>query len=181
MSKVLGPVRFLRSRRTSFQNTAETQELDFNLGVRQGVEIFAAEFGIRNVVPVPGDDAIVITNAHMSLHIETGALEGGIESFPADETILNSEIIAETTLQVQAFTSSVPAASPDVFNMIWLQPLSWNYIQLLGKPLIIAQNATFRGVTSASTLTVNGGQITIMYRYIELTKEELGEQFILRR
>jgi len=181
MAKPLSPIRIARSRRTSFQNTEETFEIDFNLGIRQGVELFAIEFGIRNVVPVPGDDAIVVTNAHMSVHAETGGLEGAIDAFPADETILNSEIIAETTLQVSAFTSSIPAASPDVFNMLWLQPISWNYIQLLGSSLTVAQNLTFRGVTSASTLTVNGAQVTLYYRYVELTDQELASQFILRR
>jgi len=181
MATPLSPIRIGRARRTSFQDTEETQEIDFNLGIEQGVEIFAIEFGVRNVVPVPANDTILVVNAHMSVHAETGALEGAIDAFPADNFILNSEIIAETTLQVMAFTSSVPSTSPDVFNMIWMQPLKWDYLALFGKPLTLAQNVTFRGVTSASTLTINGAQVTFYYRYVSLTRNELAEQFVLRR
>jgi len=181
MVQILSPVRIARSRRTSFTNVEETQEIDFALGLQQGIRIHGVEFGMSNVVPVPGDDAIVVTNAQMSLHIETGGLEGAIDAFPADTNILNSEILAQTTLQVMAFTSSVPATSPDVFNMIWLQPTSWSFHEIVGQPIDLAQNLTFRVITSAATLVVNGGQVTIYYQYIKLTDAELGQQFALRR
>lgn len=181
MAKDLSPIRIARARRTSFQNTEESAELDFNLGLRQGIKIHAIEFGIRNIILVPVDDAIDHESAHMSLHAETGALEGAIDSFPSDDLILNSEIIAETTIQVDGFTSSVPSTSPDIFVPTWLQPKAWNFHQLVGSPLVLAQNPTFRGVTSSSLLTVNGGQVTIYYQYVELTDTELASQFILRR
>lgn len=181
MAKILTPIRIARSRRTSFTNVVETREIDFGLAVQQGIRIHAVEFGMSNVVPVPGNDTIDVTNAFMSLHVETGALEGAIDAFPADDDILNSEIIAETTFQVHAFTSSVPATSPDVFTMIWLQPKTWNFHEIVGGPLDFAQNLTFRAITSNAELVVNGGQVTIYYQYIKLTPAELGEQFALRR
>jgi len=181
MVKALSPIRIARSRRTSFQNTEEVQEIDFNLGIRQGIEIYAIEFGIRGYVIVPGNDAIVHANAHLSVHVESGALEGAIDAFPADNFILNSEIIAETTLQVDGFTSSVPSTSPDNNHSFWLQPLSWNYLAIFGKPMTIAQNVQTRGVTSAAALTINGAQVTFFYRYVELSEAELAEQFVLRR
>lgn len=182
MADVLSPIRILRSRRTSFQATPEEVEIDFNLGLEQGIRIHAVEFGIRQAISLPsGDDTLEYMQAHMSLHVEVGALEGGIESFPADDTILNSEIIAETTLQATTFTSSVPATSPDIANFVWLQPNSWNFHQLVGGPIDLAQNLTFRGVASAATFTINGAQVTIYYQYLKLTKAELGAQFVLRR
>lgn len=181
MVKILSPVRIARARRTSFAAAEETQELDFRLALKMGLLIHAVEFGYRNVVPVPGNDTIDITNAHMSLHVETAALEGAIDEFPTDNFLLNSEIIAETTMQVMAFTSSVPATSPDVFNIVHLQPLSWNYHQLLGGALVVAQNITFRGITSDAELTVNGGQVTIYFQYAELSDKELAQQFVARR
>jgi len=181
MAKVLSALRIARARRTSTQNVEETQEIDFSLGLKQGIEIFAVEFGYRQIIPVPGNDAIVTFQVHQSLHAETGGLEGAIDAFPADDFILNSEIIAETTLQVSAFTSSVPATSPDVFNMTHLQPLAWNFIELTGAPLLLAINPTYRVITNLSTLTVNGSQVTIFYRYVELTVSELASQFSLRR
>lgn len=182
MPTILSPIRIARTRRTSFQNVEETFEIDFNLGLEQGIRIHAVEFGINNAVALPAaDDIIDFSTAHLSLHIETGALEGAIDSFPSDNTILNSEILAETTLQSQGFTSSVPATSPDVINYIWLQPIAWNFHQLIGGALDIAQNLTFRGITSQATFTINGAQVTIYYQYIKLSKAELGEQFALRR
>jgi len=182
VAKVLSPIRIARSRRTSFQATEETQEIDFALALRQGIRVHAVEFGIRQAIFVPsGNDAIERAQAHLSLHVETGALEGAIDAFPADATILNSEIIAETTLQKSAFTSSVPATSSDNEAYEWLQPKAWNFHQLVGGPLTFAQNLTFRGIASTSTFTINGAQVTIYYDYVELTEAELGRQFALRR
>lgn len=182
MAKILSPIRIARSRRTSFQDTAETQELDFALGLGMGLHIHAVEFGMRSAIFVPpADDTLANAAAHLSLHAEVGGLEGAIDAFPADETILNSEIIAETTLNARAFSSSVPAASPDVATYQWMQPLSWNFNQLIGGPLVLAQNLTFRGVASAATFTINGAQVTIFYQYVRLTTAELAGQFSLRR
>ncbi len=177
MVRSLSPIRVLRSRRTSFQNTEEITEIDFALGHEQGVQLYAVEFGYREVILVPTTSPLT-AQAHMSLHIETGGLEGAIDAFPADDTILNSEIIAETTIQV---TSGDTAQVEGTFSHIHLQPLSWNYLELIGEPILIAQNPTYRVVTSESPLTVNGGQLTIFYRYVELTDKELVEQFALRR
>ena len=177
MAEILSPIRIARARRTSFQNVEETFEIDFALGLQMGVRVHAVEFGVREAVIVP-TTAPINAQAHMSLHVETGALEGAIDAFPADDVILNSEIIAETTLMV---TSGDTAQIEGAVERTWLQPLAWNYHQLVGGPLDFAQNLTFRGVTSASTLTINGGQVTIYYQYIKLTKSELGEQFALRR
>jgi len=182
MVTVLSPLRIARSRRTSFQAVEETQELDFQLGRRQAIRVYAVEFGYRQVIFIPSaNDAIQFAQAHLSLHIETGGLEGAIDAFPADETILNSEIMAETTLQVAGFTSSVPSTSPDFDSIVHLQPLNWNFIALTGGPILVAQNLTFRGIGSAATLTINGAQATVFYDYVELTLQELGQQFALRR
>jgi len=177
MVRELSPMRVLRTRRTSFQNTEETQEIDFQLGIRQAVQLFGAEFGIREAILVP-TGAPLTAQAFMSLHVETGGLEGAIDEFPTDDTILNSEIIAETTLQI---TSGDTAQIEGAFSHIWLQPLAWNYLQIMGEPILIAQNVTFRGVTSESPLTVLGAQLTLFYKYVELTDNELGKLFALRR
>lgn len=177
MPSILSPIRIARVRRTSFQDTEETFEVDWALGLSQGVRIHAVEFGIREAVLVP-TTAPINAEAHLSLHVETGALEGAIDAFPTDNVILNSEIIAETTLQV---TSGDTAQIEGAMERTWMQPLAWNFHALVGGPLDFAQNMTFRGVTSASTLTINGAQCTIYYQYIALSKAELGEQFALRR
>jgi len=177
MVKSLSPIRIARVRRTSFQNTEETFEIDFQLGLRQGIEIYAVEFAIREAVTVP-TTAPLHGQAFMSIHVETGGLEGAIDAFPTDDIILNSEIIAECVLQVIAGdTAQIEGA----MNQQWLSPISWDYVRLTGAPILVAQNLTFRGVTSESTLTVNGGQATIFYRYVELSDSELGRLFAIRR
>ena len=182
MPHTKGVLTILRSRRTSFQNVEETREIDFRLGTGQGVELYRVEFGIRGFVHVPADDAEAASvEAHMSLHMETGGLEGSIDSFPADQTILNSEIIAEATLGVYSFISSVAAASGNSQSAQWLQPNFWNFKEILGDPLIIAQNLTFRGVTSSALLTVNGAQVTIYYKIVTLTTAQIVNLFSTRR
>ncbi len=177
MAEVLSPVRIARARRTSFQNVEETFEIDFELGLEQGLRVHAVEFGMREAIIVP-TTAPLTAQVHMSLHVETGALEGAIDAFPADDVILNSEIIAETTYQVMSGdTAQIEGAT----SQEWLQPKSWNYHEIMGQALDLAQNLTFRVITSESPLTVNGGQVTIYYQYLKLTKAELGSQFILRR
>lgn len=179
MARPLSPIRIARARRTGFADTAETQEIDFNLGLRQGIEIHAVEFGFAQVVPTLSttDQTLV---AFLSLHAETGALEGALDSFPADNFILNSEIIAQAALQIlgqdEAATRGGSAAA-----IGWLTPNRYEFSRMIGQPLIVATNLTFRGVTSSSNLTVTGGHVAIYHRYVELTDQELAAQFVLRR
>lgn len=181
MPTEIGPMRIARHRRDSVTNVSEEGTIDFRLALNQGILLHAVEFGMREAVLTPVDDSVDSEQVHLSLHQEEGALEGAIDAFPADQTILNSEIIAETTLFLYGFTSSVPATSPDTFSMIWLQPLSWNYHQLLGGPLVLAQNLTFRAISSAAVMVAGGCQVTLFYQYANLTTKELAAQFILRR
>lgn len=177
-----GIVRFARVRRTSVQNTEEVTEIDLRLGQGEGIELFAAEFGLRGWVHLPADDAEAsMHSVHMSLHVETGAVEGSIDAFPADATILNSEIIAETTLQTAAFISSVAAAAGAAFLGVWTQPLAWNYRELIGEPLLVGSNLSFRVVTSNTILTANGLQVTLIYRYVKLSDKKLAGLFINQR
>jgi len=179
MVRALSTVRIARSRRTSFTNVEETQEIDFSLGLRQGIELYAAEFGALEFI----DTALATYNtrwALMELHARVGALEGGYDSFPADDTILNSSIIAaavhQAMTQDEAATTGGSAAA-----MGWLAGPSWNFVELLGGPMLLATNLTFRGITKSSSMVVNGGQVTLYYRYVSLTDAELANQFALRR
>lgn len=176
MVKALSTVRIARSRRTSFTNVEETQEIDFALGLRQGIEIFAVEFGALEFILTPSS-AFRNDWALMELHGRIGALEGGLDSFPADDTILNSSLIAAAVYQVQNLDGTTEAAS----SQGWITEKSWNFEQLIGKPYLTAQNLTMRGITKNSTMVVNGGQITIYYRYVSLSDAELAQQFALGR
>jgi len=176
MATALTPVRIARISRQSFQNTEETAELDFELALRQGVLIHAVEFAVGQAILVPALD-----NDHeefyLSLHAETGALENALDAL-TDSQVLNSEVIAEAA---GTLTGSATAGEETGTKFAWMSPIAWNFNQLLGGPLLLATNLTFRGVTTASILTINGAMAHIFYQYVELTREELANQFLLSR
>jgi len=173
----LSPIRVARVRRTTFQDTEETFEVDFQLALNQGIAIYSIHFGLREAITVP-TTAPLHGQIFQSLHVETGALEGDIDSFPTDDVILDSEIIAQAVLQI---SSGDTAQIEGAFESTWLTPIMFNYKDITGEPLIVAQNLTYRGVTSESTLTALGAQATIWYKYVKLTDAELGRLFAVRR
>jgi len=173
----LSPIRVARVRRTSFQNTEESFEIDFDLALNQGIAIYSISFAIREAITVP-TTAPLHGQVFQSIHVETGGLEGAIDAFPTDDVILDSEIIAQCVLQI---TSGDTAQIEGEFDAVWLSPIEFNFNEITGEPLIVAQNLTYRGVTSESTLTANGPQATIWYKYIRLTDAELGRLFAVRR
>lgn len=176
MATPLTPVRIARVSRANVNNAAETVELDFQLDHRQGVLIHAVEFLIGGLIDV-GATSVIPTQAGLSLHAETGNLENTADAL-VDATVLNSEVIAEAV--AQSIVLETAAAGGGV-SMMWLSPNEWNYNQLLGRPLLLATNLTFRVFSSAAVLTVNGGAAHIFYQYVTLTDAELANQFILRR
>lgn len=176
MVRVLSPMRIARVRRTSVQAATETDEIDFALGLNQGIQVFAVEFGLFTPVVLGGDPANNET-VTLSLHAETGGLEGGISSFPSDNFILNSEILAEAVYWTRAYDNATQASYP---SGTWLTPTAWDFKSILGEPLLFAQNLTYR-VIASTNMTVAGAQATVFYKYVELTNAELGAQFALRR
>lgn len=179
MPNPISPIRIARARRTSVTNVAEEMEIDFNLSLLEGIEIFACECAALELI----DTAATAFDTNWmttSLHSENGALEGALDSFPADNFLLNSEIIAEATLEIitqnEAATRGGSAAT-----LAWVGPNQWNFMQLIGKPYLLAQNITMRAITKGAGTVANGLQWTIYYRYVALTRAEVGSLFILRR
>lgn len=164
-----GPVRIARARFSDPQNQTETMEIDFNLARNEGVELFAAEFGMQTHVLAGGNPAASSTTT-LSLHVETGALEGGLTSFPSDTYILNSEILAEANWWGTNYDNATQA-SYSIGG--WTTEHAWNFVELLGNPLILAQNITFRAIASTSAVTV-GAFVTLFHRYVDLSDAELG-------
>lgn len=176
MPKALTPVRIARVSFQTVNNAEKTVELDFQLDHRQGVLIHAVEFLIGQLIDV-GAVTIIPTQAVLGLHAETGNLENSADAL-VDATVLNSEVIAEAVIQSVILET---AADGGGAGMMWLSPKEWNYNQLLGAPLLLATNLTFRAFSSAAVLTVNGAAAHIFYQYVTLTDAELANQFILRR
>lgn len=176
MAQALTPVRIARISRQTFANVEETAVLDFQLDHRQGVLIHAVEFLMGQAIEA-GQTVLSTAQAHLSLHAESGTLESASDAL-VDGVTLNSEIIAEAVLQIMNIET---AAAGGAAAMIWLSEKTWNFNALLGKPLLLATNLTFRGITSVATFTVNGAAAHVFYQYVTLTDSELANQFILRR
>ena len=176
MPQPLTPVRIARVSFQTVNNVAKTVELDFQLDHRQGVLVHAVEFLIGQVIDV-GVTTIIPTQGVLGLHAETGNLENTADAL-VDSTVLNSEVIAEAVIQSTVLET---AAAGGGISLEWLSPKEWNYNELLGKPLLLATNLTFRAFSSAAVLTLNGPAAHIFYQYVTLTDSELANQFILRR
>lgn len=164
-----GAFRIARATRTSVNNATETDELNFALSRNEGIELYSVEFAYNKVTVLGGDPA-VLAEGSFSMHIETGALEGGIQSFPTDTHILNSEIVAEAILATIGYDNAVQGSYSPAW---WTGQSSWDFFQKMGKPFLIAQNLTFR-VIVPSAMTITGAQATLLYRYVKLTDAELG-------
>lgn len=175
MATALSPIRIARIRRTSVPAVAETAELDFALGVDEGVEIYSARLVMEEAIDTP--DGVFDTDwAFASLHVETGGLERDLDD-EQDENILNSEVIAQACIQKQAST----LAGGDMSSYVWVAPPVWDYLAILGQPLLVASNLTARFLTKDANFVMNGVEWVIFYRYVKLTQQELAGLFIQRR
>jgi hypothetical protein len=178
MARVQTNIRIAKVTRTTFDSSAEEIELDFELSLRQGYLLHAIEMAFGEITH-DASSSLLSGVVSVSVHAETGTLETSIDA-AVDGQILNSEIIAETSIQsviqIEAATRGGSARS-----MTWLGPNRWNYKDMIGDPLLLATNLTVRFVTDASTLDAANTTVTFFYQYAELTREELAGQFLLRR
>lgn len=180
MAEVLTPFRIARAHNASVAaGVTETQEIDFEFALSQGALLYVAEFALLNVVIATMADNDDETAA-MSLHAETGALEDTLDGV-TDEVRLDSEVIGEAAYHVAGSDDFGGAGVGAAKSMAaWTGERRWDYHAMLGQPLLIAQNLTFR-VDATAGLTVNGATVRIFYKYVRLSRSELAQQFLLRR
>lgn len=180
MAQILTPFRIARIHNAAVAaNTTETQELDFDFALRQGALLYVVELALLNAgitTMADNDDETVV----LSLHVETGSLEDTLDG-ATDETRLDSEVIAEAAYHIAGSDDLGGAGVGTAKTMAaWTGERRWDYANMLGQPLLIAQNVTLR-VDCSTGVNVNGATARIVYRYVALTPTELAEQFILRR
>lgn len=176
MVRASSPVRVAKISRTSWSNTAEEQEVDFNLARRAGVLIHSIEFAIGLLAQAEAT-TLDEESAHMSVHVETGELEVAIDA-AVDAVEVNSEIIAECSI---AAWTELTASAGGALHFGWLSPKRWVYKDIIGQPLLLASNPTVRHITSASGLTVSRSRVTIWYQHVDLTQAELANLFVVSR
>lgn len=160
--------------------TPQVQEMDFNFARGEGIAIYSVEFKLKfsEIASTAFEDGIV----NMSLHVENDTLETTFIDIAADGfTTDDSEIIAEGVWgsigQDEAATRGGSAAA-----MGWLSKNSWDYLQILGAPLVIAINPTFRVENfGVFAFQADDHRCTMWYKYVELTDREVRDAFFRRR
>ena len=157
----------------------ESIELDFNFARGEGIAIYNVNFLVG--VNEAATSVMLDGNATLSLHVENDALEASFINVAADGfTTDDSEIIAEATIgmiaQDEAATRGGSAAA-----IAWLSKHDFNFMQMLGSPLVIAINPTFQIDNIGATINIDDGRCTIWYKYVELSDREVRDAFFRRR
>lgn len=159
--------------------TRQSQELDFNFARGEGIAIYSISFLITvNEIGIAGGTD---NNFDMTVHVENDTLEVTMHEVPADGfTQDDSEIIAEASwgsyLQDEAATTGGSAAT-----IGWLSRNHFDYLQMIGSPLVIAINPTLSGRGVGTTFLVDDLRMTMWYKYVELSDKEIRDAFFRRR
>lgn len=152
-------------------NTSEEQEVDFDLGFQDGIEIYEIRQSIE-----PSIDAtagLSVQNMHITGHLETGTLED--PSTDTDGIVLNSEIIHH------AIVTALIDATNNLQVHVSYENILTQFMQRMGMPLLSNSNITLRYETEVSGLSLTQCITYITYRYVRLTEQELVGQLLLRR
>jgi len=165
--QVISGLRVARSYISPVGITAEIQEIDFQLGARQGVAIHAVlatmNFQALNV----SSSVQTIANFIQSLHLEVGALET-LEFGTTDEVTVDSEIFFRqemTYVGNDDLTTEFRSAAAMVISPAGLITFA--------EPILTSRNITHQGDGSVATWSV-GMHITLYYKFVEFSLSELG-------
>ena len=152
-------------------SSVESQEMDFNLGVREAIEIFAAMSTVGNVI-VTATASILIDFVTQTLHMETETLDDvpHLQS-EADEVDMDSEYFFRQAMHILHFNGTTEAAGG-------LAQLPSGLITF-PVPILSAINITHRVETD--TAVSAGCEVHVHYRYVALSTTEQAFQFARSR
>lgn len=153
--------------------TTETVELDFDIGVREAIEIFAVHGHLQEgTAPVSAAGTVEI--GAQSLHIEDGTIETP-ENTPvtADRFELDWEVIFD---QVKFTRYTVDDVAQNSGFSVWMSP---NGLVTFPAPYLSVTNLTHRVLAGAGN--TYAGTVDIHYRYVSLTADEVAFQYARRR
>lgn len=178
MANPLTPIRIARAQLNDVSNIEQQQEIDFDLSERTGIELLAVRFGATDLASLTGGTAPELFALMMELHAETGTLEAALDEGSSGDIIFDSEVLAWA---ITHFGAHIDATNGDATTYLAHSHLEWNYQQMLGRPLLIANNPTF--VAEAQNTDYTWGEVFVWlyYRLVELTQQELAGLFLRRR
>ncbi len=171
MARALTGWRDARAVRLAVAGGVETEELDFNMGPGMGVELGTITFGLW--LPVfTFSSTMVSYAAYLSLHAETGTLEG----LTAEGHRLDTEVLHEAAW-LMAAQDEAATRGGSALSHGWSSPPEKPYNP--ERQLYLVQNATFRVESSNGNLSLTSAFVRITYRYVSFTDAEMG--FLLAR
>lgn len=168
------PVSAWRIARSFIGNAAteESQELDFNIGTREAIEIAGI---LGTLAPTAATSTTTNTPvlSEQSLHAEDGTIEAlNSTGAAADQFERDSEVMYHQVLSAIVFDGTTEGA-----GALAVTPSGWvNY----PRPLLLPFNPTHRVDNEGAVMDV-GATLLIMYRYVSLSVGELALEFARRR
>lgn len=166
MSQALSDVRIARSviGHTTSAGTAQTQEMDFDFGVQEAIEIFGVQgLMLPDISSVASSVSML---ALQTLHLEDDALttvpddDGDADLFETD-----SEIAFMQELHMLDFDGTTEAHASAYINPTGLI--------VFPEPILSAANMTHRTVCDHANLDF-AGTLLVHYRYVKLSFNELA-------
>ena len=157
--------RYARSFLTASGDEIVTAELDFQLGVRQGIAINQVVGWVR-AVDFSAIGTSLETNSHsQSLHLETGTVE--LPSAPGvDEFVLDTEIFYIQTTILGGITTGAAGAG-------FALSIDPNAPVVYDPPLFTTRNITHRVESEIAGADLECG-VMIRYKYVEFSLAEMG-------
>jgi len=150
---------------------AESQELDFNIGTQEAIEIasISGHIGFGTITPSAGFGTVI---AQQTVRVE----DGQIEALGLDETDVNvfdndSEVMFEQFLNAIRFDGTTEAAGAIS---------GANFEKVYAEPILSPINLT-HAIINEGSVSTTGAVVLIEYRYVRLSLNELAFQFARRR
>ncbi len=170
MVKEISGLRVARSTVTPSSTTAVVRELDFQLGPRQGIQIFAVlpTVTVDAASTGPSSSVVGFDNGNQTLHLETGSLETVPDNAAEDEDTIDSEIFMRQDVIVGGNDDSATE-----FRSSLAITVTPSGLVTYPRPILAARNISHRGIVDGTSDDLNF-HVLIYYVFVEFQLSELG-------
>ena len=171
MARPVSGLRVARSLLTPEGAQVLTQEIDFQLGARMGIEIHGIYGGISGAEDASVaalDDSITTRNGLQTVHLETGVVEDPLDSAAEDAFDIDTEIIWRQDITQSTIWTSVVTEGAGLAYIVTPVNTVW-----FPEPIQSARNITHR----AEAVVADGDfrmNILIYFKYIQFSLREMG-------
>ena len=168
------PISGQRIGRSMLSPTGATDEvtvtLDFQLGGREGVEVFAVSGwgNLHDDSPAVSDTVPFNALGHQSLHLETGETEDIPRAAGADAFDIDTEVFWE-----QVFVQQGIVGSTVTFGASATLTVMPTGLTVFHEPILSPRNFIHKAVTVGVDQDLECG-ILFYYRFVEMSDAELG-------